>query len=170
MQSPCPNTPGEHIRVEGRVLDGAGVSVPDAVIEIWQANSVGRYHHPADIPGPGLDNGFTGFARSETDEVGRFFFQTVKPGPVPFDGERMQAPHISVTVLARGLLNHLMTRIYFQDEATNAADPILALVPTERRATLLARRDGDEEAVYRFEIVLQGDGETVFFNPTGRLT
>ncbi|HBE29227.1 MAG TPA: protocatechuate 3,4-dioxygenase subunit alpha, partial [Ktedonobacter sp.] len=91
-------------------------------------------------------------------------FETIKPGPVPFDAGHMQAPHICVTVFARGLLNHLVTRLYFEDETTNAEDPVLQCVPNERRATLLARREPDSAIVYRFDIVLQGANETVFFN------
>ncbi|HWQ14778.1 MAG TPA: protocatechuate 3,4-dioxygenase subunit alpha [Roseiflexaceae bacterium] len=160
-----PETAGERIRVEGRVLDGAGAGVPDALVEIWQANSYGRYRHPADTRDLPLDPAFTGFGRSGTDAAGRFWFETVRPGPVPFDGVTMQAPHICVAVFGRGLLNHLYTRLYFADEPANAADPILLRVPAGRRATLLAaREERDGRALYRFDIVLQGAGETVFFN------
>lgn len=161
-----PETAGERIRIEGRVLDGDGLPVPDAMIEIWQANAHGRYNHPADRGPAPLDASFAGFGRSGTDEDGGYWFETVKPGPVPFDGERKQAPHICVTVFARGLLNHAVTRLYFEDEPANAADPILQHVPEERRATLLARPElvGGGMVVYRFDIVLQGAGETAFFN------
>jgi protocatechuate 3,4-dioxygenase alpha subunit len=160
-----PETIGERIRIEGRVLDGEGVPVDDALVEIWQANAYGRYNHPADQGSAPLDPAFTGFGRSGTGEDGRYWFETIKPGRVAFDGERQQAPHICVTVFARGLLNHLVTRMYFEDEPTTAADPVLQRVPAERRATLLARREpGDAEAVYRFDIILQGAGETAFFN------
>ena len=160
-----PETPGERIRIEGRVLDGDGVPVPDALVEIWQANAHGRYHHPADAGPAALDLSFLGSGRSGTAEDGSYWFETVKPGPVAFDGERLQAPHICVTVFARGLLNHLVTRLYFEDEPANALDPVLQCVPEDRRATLLARREsGDEMVVYRFDIVLQGAGETAFFN------
>src|SRR5262249_35987649 len=118
-----------------------------------------------------LDASFIGFGRSGTDDNGIYWFETIRPGPVPFDAGRMQAPHISVMVCARGLLNHLATRLYFADEPTNEADPLLQLVPAERRGTLLARREpaaaGEatgEHVVYRFNFVLQGAGETVFFN------
>jgi protocatechuate 3,4-dioxygenase alpha subunit len=141
-------TDGERIRVEGRVLDGDGNPVADAMVEIWQANG-----------------DFTGFGRSGTDDEGRFWFETVKPGPVPFDDTRLQAPHLSMTVFARGMLNHAATRLYFADDPANDTDPILALVPERRRGTLLARRDeSGESVVYRLDIVLQGRGETVFFN------
>lgn len=160
-----PETAGERIRIEGRVLDGDGVPVPDAMVEIWQANAHGRYNHPADQGSAVLDASFLGFGRSGTAEDGSYWFETVKPGPVPFDAEQLQAPHICVTVFSRGLLNHLVTRLYFEDEPTNALDPVLQRVPGHRRATLLARREpGDAAVVYRFDIVLQGASETAFFN------
>ncbi len=160
-----PETAGERVRIEGRVLDGVGVPVPDALVEIWQANAHGRYHHPADAGPAALDPSFLGSGRSGTAQDGSYWFETVKPGPVAFDGERLQAPHICVTVFARGLLNHLVTRLYFEDEPANALDPILQCVPEDRWTTLLARREpGDEMVVYRFDIVLQGAGETAFFN------
>jgi protocatechuate 3,4-dioxygenase, alpha subunit len=160
-----PETAGERIRIEGRVLDGDGVPVPDALVEIWQANAHGRYNHPADQGPAPLDPPFLGFGRSGTAEDGSYWFETVKPGPVPFDGERRQAPHICVTVFSRGLLNHLVTRLYFEDEPVNAEDPVLQCVPGHRRTTLLARREhGGANVVYRFDIVLQGTGETAFFN------
>ena len=160
-----PETAGERIRIAGRVLDGDGVPVPDALVEIWQANAHGRYHHAADHGPAPLDPSFCGFGRSGTAEDGSYWFETVKPGPVPFAGEQLQAPHICVTVFARGLLNHLVTRLYFEDEPTNSGDPVLQCVPADRRATLLARREsGDTAVVYRLDIVLQGAGETAFFN------
>jgi protocatechuate 3,4-dioxygenase, alpha subunit len=160
-----PETVGERIRIEGHVLDGDGVPVPDALVEIWQADAHGRYHHPAEQEPALLDPSFVGFGRSGTENEGAYWFETIKPGSVPFDQERWQAPHICVTVFARGLLNHLVTRLYFEDEPTNAGDPVLQFVPEDRRATLLARREaGDIAAVYRFAIVLQGPNETAFFN------
>jgi len=160
-----PETVGERIRIEGRVLDGDGVPVPDAMVEIWQANAHGRYNHPSDRGPASLDASFLGFGRSGTAEDGSYWFETIRPGPVPFDGEQMQAPHISVTVFSRGLLNHAMTRLYFEDEPANLRDPVLRFVPEKRRATLLARRKPDSpEVVYRFDIILQGTNETVFFN------
>ena len=160
-----PDTVGERIRIEGRVLDGDGVPVPDALIEIWQANAQGRYNHAADQGAAQLDSSFLGFGRSGTAEDGSYWFETVKPGLVPFDSERMQAPHICFTVFSRGLLNHLVTRLYFEDEPGNALDPVLLCVPNDRRATLLARREArDKVVVYRFDIVLQGADETAFFN------
>jgi protocatechuate 3,4-dioxygenase alpha subunit len=159
-----PATAGERIRIEGRVIDGAGQPVPDALIEIWQANHYGRYNHPADQRELPLDPAFSGYGRGGTDAEGGYWFETIKPGRVPFADQRQQAPHICVALLGRGLLNHLYTRLYFADEPSNADDPVLALVPAERRATLLAERSGAGTAVYRFDIVLQGAGETVFFN------
>ena len=156
---------GERIRVEGYVFDGDGAPVPDAVVEIWQANAHGRYHHPADRRDLPHDPAFTGFGRSATDADGHYWFETVRPGAVPFDAERRQAPHVNVTVFARGLLDHLATRMYFPDEVVNESDPLLSLVPSARRATLIASRDvlGDL-VVYRWDVRLQGDGETAFFN------
>ncbi|WP_342362111.1 protocatechuate 3,4-dioxygenase subunit alpha [Terrarubrum flagellatum] len=154
---------GDRIVIEGRVTDGDGEAVPDAVIEIWQADSQGRYAHPDDKRGPASNN-FRGFGRSATDKDGVFKFVTVKPGAVPGVNGATQAPHIAVNVLGRGMLIHLVTRIYFEGEATNATDGILALVPAERRSTLIARRDTKNPSLYRFDIRLQGDGETVFFD------
>ena len=160
-----PGAAGRHIRIEGCVCDGDGAPVPDAVIEVWQANHHGRYNHPADTRDLPPDPLFLGFGRAGTDAEGRFWFETIKPGRVPFDGQRLQAPHICVAVFARGLLNHLPTRLYFEDESSNADDPILQLVPAERRVTLIAKRsERDTVLVYTFDIILQGPGETVFFN------
>ena len=161
-------TLGERIRVEGRVLDGAGNPVPDAMVEIWQANAAGRFNHPRDTRDLPLDPSFGGFGRSGTDDDGWYWFETVKPGPVPFGGAgdaTMQAPHLSVVIHARGMLNHAQTRLYFADEPANDADPVLALTPALRRETLLAVRSEDGgRVVYRLDIILQGRGETVFFN------
>jgi protocatechuate 3,4-dioxygenase, alpha subunit len=159
-------TAGVPIRIVGHIYDGDGLGVPDAMIEIWQANHHGRYHHPADQRHVPLDPAFRGFGRCGTDAAGAYWFETIKPGRVPFDGERLQAPHICVAVFARGLVNHLRTRLYFADEPANADDPILQHVPAARQATLLAQRANvnGAVAVYRFDILLQGAGETVFFN------
>lgn len=151
-------TPGTRIRIVGRVFDGEGQPLNDALIEIWQADAEGRYAHPADLRSSNA--AFKGFGRTGTgtDPESRFVFDTVMPGSVAG-----QAPHINVIVLARGMLNHLYTRLYFEDQAeANARDPILQSVPAERRTTLLARRDG--ATTYRFDIRLQGDAETVFFD------
>jgi protocatechuate 3,4-dioxygenase alpha subunit len=152
-------TPGAVV-VHGVVTDGEGAPVPDALIETWQADPDGHFDHPDDPRGPGPVP-FRGFGRCPTDDDGRYAIRTVKPGPVPGPGGAPQAPHVAVTVLARGLLHRVVTRIYFADEAgANAADPILSGVPEGRRATLLATPD---ERGYRFDIRLQGDDETVFF-------
>ncbi len=152
---------GERIRILGRVLDGAGNAVDDAMVEIWQADAQGRYAHPADPRGSNL--AFRGFGRcgTGTDPERRFIFETVKPGAV--EG---QAPHITMCIMARGMLSHAFTRIYFSDEAeANAADAVLATVPEARRATLIAgREDSQAGAIYRFDVHLQGDQETVFFD------
>lgn len=152
---------GAPIRVEGAVRDGNGAAVPDALIEVWQADAAGRCHHPEDLRRDGLDPSFTGFGRVHTDPAGRFRIETIKPGRVPGPG-RPQAPHLLVGLFARGLLARLVTRIYFDDEPSNAGDPILQRVPADRRPTLIATRLGD--GAYRFDIALQGPDETVFFD------
>jgi protocatechuate 3,4-dioxygenase alpha subunit len=158
-----PDTPGEPIRLEGQVLDGAGEIVPDALIEIWQADAAGHYNHPVDRPA--TDQFFLGYGRAGIEKNGFFWFETIKPGAVAFDATRQQAPHINLTIFARGLLNHLATRLYFEDEMTNATDPVLQSVPPPRRDTLIARRRvEDGQTIYRLDIRLQGEGETVFFN------
>jgi protocatechuate 3,4-dioxygenase alpha subunit len=155
-------TPGQRIRIEGRVFDGNGDVVPDAMIEIWQADEQGRYAHPADPRGSNV--GFKGFGRmgTGTDPEQRFIFDTIKPGSV--DGA--QAPHINVIVFMRGLLLHAYTRVYFSDEAAaNARDPVLASVPAERRHTLIGVKDETSAGtVYRLDIHMQGPNETVFFD------
>lgn len=150
------------IRIRGRLLDGHGNPVPDGMIEIWQANPAGRYAHPADtrddVP---LEEGFWGFGRSGTVDDGWFEFVTVKPGRVPTPDGLLQAPHIVVGVFARGLLKRLVTRLYFPDEEeANAADPTLSGLDDSERATLVAFA---EDGALRFDIRLQGDGETTFF-------
>jgi len=160
-----PATRGERIRVEGHVSDGNHNPVADAAVEIWQANARGGYRHPGDQRSQLLDPAFQGFGRAGTDDAGYYWFETIKPGPVSFAGHREQAPHLNVVVFARGLLNHLCTRMYFQDDAANDADPVLRLVPEDRRATLVAKRvSSDGRPIYRFDIVLQGEEETVFFD------
>jgi protocatechuate 3,4-dioxygenase alpha subunit len=158
-----PDASGEKIRLEGRVLDGDGIPVPDALIEIWQADAAGRYAHPADTRA--LPNArFKGFGRSPTDNEGRYTFDTIKPGAVPGPNGAMQAPHIAVNLFSRGVLKQMVTRIYFSDEAANSGDPVLSLVPQDRRATLIAtRQDRNGQAVYAFDFRMQGEDETVFF-------
>jgi protocatechuate 3,4-dioxygenase alpha subunit len=157
-----PSAPGRHVAVEGTIRDGAGDPVPDAIVEIWQANAAGSYRHPADDRDTGSDPTFDGFGRIPTADDGRFAFTTVMPGRVPGADGALQAPHLVVVVLSRGVLTRLITRMYFGGDAANIEDAVLALVPEERRATLIAAPDGADR--YRFDIVLQGKGETVFFD------
>jgi protocatechuate 3,4-dioxygenase alpha subunit len=153
-------TPGA-FWIRGRVLDGEGEPVPDAVVESWQADADGRYHHPDDPRSTSIGD-WRGFARAPTDAGGEFALHTVKPGPVPAPDGATQAPHLALSVFARGLLNRVVTRLYFADEAErNAADPVLAGVPEERRHTLIA--EPDRAGGYRLDIRLQGEDETVFF-------
>jgi protocatechuate 3,4-dioxygenase alpha subunit len=161
----APGTPGQRIRITGSVIDGEGRGVPDAMVEIWQADSRGRYRGHGPVDQEDGDPMFLGFGRTGTNEQGVYGFDTIKPGPVAFDAGRAQAPHVSVAVFGRGLLNHLFTRIYFADEPSTGADPLLALVPPARRQTLIAACDPrPDPPVYRFDIVLQGERETVFFD------
>jgi protocatechuate 3,4-dioxygenase, alpha subunit len=173
---------GERIVIEGRVLDGDGAPVSDAMIETWQANAAGRYDHPEDYQESDrqethrrekpLDSNFHGFGRTATGPDGSFRLRTIKPGsvrsvrPVPGGGDATQAPHINLSILARGLLKRLVTRIYFPVEPLNGADPLLSTLPASGRATLIARagRAGAAERVLHFDIVLQGDNETVFLD------
>jgi protocatechuate 3,4-dioxygenase alpha subunit len=151
-----PGTPGALV-ISGTVYDGAGAVVPDALVETWQADADGRFNHPDDPRG--AVPGFRGFGRCPTDENGRYAIRTVVPGALPGIGRTVQAPHIDVSVLARGLLNRVVTRIYFP--GSDAGDPVLASVPKDRRSTLIATKTADG---YRFDVRLQGDGETVFFD------
>ena len=148
---------GERIRVRFRMLDGDGLPVPDGMIELWQADACGKYDHPADTREIAHDPAFCGFGRLATDSEGCCVFETVYPGRVAG-----QAPHINVSVFARGLLGRLCTRVYFAGDPAISEDPVLALVPEERRQTLMALRS--EEGEWRFEIRLQGKEETVFFD------
>ncbi|NUZ04367.1 protocatechuate 3,4-dioxygenase subunit alpha [Piscinibacter koreensis] len=162
-------TLGERIRIEGRVFDGIGSVVKDALIEIWQANAAGRYAHPGDRqPGKEIDPHFRGWGRACTDfESGVYTFETIKPGIVEGRNGRFMAPHINVWVVARGINIGLNTRLYFSDEAeANGKDAVLNVIEwVERRATLVAERQpGEGPAVYRFDIRLQGERETVFFD------
>jgi protocatechuate 3,4-dioxygenase, alpha subunit len=154
------DTPGA-ITISGTVYDGAGEPVPDALIETWQADPEGRFADLHGHGGPSTLTGFRGFARVGTDDDGRYEILTVKPGAVPDPNGEMQAPHIDVSVLARGMLHRCVTRIYFADEAEESGtDPVLATVPADRRATLLAR---PIDGAYEFDVRLQGERETVFF-------
>jgi protocatechuate 3,4-dioxygenase alpha subunit len=157
-------TPGS-VMISGRVTDGAGEPVPDALVETWQADPAGRFFHPDDPRGAAMSAvaGFRGFGRSDTDADGRFWIRTVKPGPLPTPDGAVEAPHLTVSVFARGLLTQVVTRIYFGDEpSANAADPVLSGIrEPDRRASLVAE---PAEGGYRFDIHLQGDHETVFFD------
>ena len=163
-----PDAKGERIRLEGTIIDGEGVLVRDAQVEIWQANAAGKYDHPADTQDKPVDPAFRGFGRAVADfKTGLWWFETIKPGSVMGRHGRPMAPHINLMLFARGINIHLHTRIYFADEAAaNAQDPVLNLIELEpRRATLLARREEREgQVVYRFDIRLQGEGETVFLD------
>lgn len=165
-----PETKGERIRIEGRVYDGTGAATKDVLLEIWQANAAGRYNHPADRQSSkAVDTGFRGWGRSGTDfETGLYTFETIKPGRVAGrSGHRPMAPHINFWLAARGINIGLSTRMYFSDEeAANREDPVLKIIEQpERRNTLIAQRQQrGSEVVYTFDIRLQGDGETVFFD------
>ncbi len=161
-----PNAAGERIRVQGRVIDGTGSPVKDVMIEVWQANAAGQFAHPDG--GGEVEDGFRGWGRVITDfQTGDWAFDTVKPGPCPGRNGATQAPHLNLWIVARGINLGLHTRMYFADEgAANVADPVLNMIEWEnRRTTLLAERvEGDGPTTYRFDIRLQGDGETVFFD------
>jgi protocatechuate 3,4-dioxygenase alpha subunit len=159
-----PEVSGEHVTICGRVLDGDGKPIPDAVIETWQADAQGDYANPDDLLDPENPPAFTGFGRTPTDDQGQYTLTTIKPGRVPGPGGSLQAPHLVVVVFMRGLLLHLVTRLYFPDEASNAEDAILGLVPPERRATLIARRASDQGDLLEWDVVMQGANETVFFD------
>jgi protocatechuate 3,4-dioxygenase alpha subunit len=149
--------------VRGQVYDGAGAPLPDALVETWQADAEGRFDHGADPRGTvAAPTGFRGFGRSATGADGEWAIRTVKPGVVPSADGRPEAPHLDVSVFARGLLDRVVTRLYFSDEAdANDSDPVLCTVPEHRRGTLVAQRTDDG---YHFDVRLQGDGETVFFD------
>lgn len=155
---------GERIVVAGSVLDGDGKPIPDAILEVWQANAYGKYAHPDDTQDKQIDPGFSGFGRIPTDKDGGFRFVTIKPGRTPGPGNRLQAPHIVVALFMRGMLKHLYTRIYFSDETANATDPILGRIEGPvRRDTLIAKRTPGA-AEYCWNIIMQGENETVFFD------
>jgi len=153
---------GERVTIRGRVLDGDGAPVPDALLEIWQANRHGKYAHPEDSQDKPLEAGFTGFGRVPTNNAGCFQFVTIKPGPVPGPNGREQAPHLVISVLMRGLLKRLVTRLYFPNDEPNGSDPILNLVDAERRSTLIANAASGGHL--EWNVVLQGTHETVFFD------
>ena len=153
---------GERITISGRIFDGDGQPVTDAVLETWQANAFGKYAHPDDTQEKLLEENFRGFGRVLADAQGGFRLTTIKPGRVAGPDGREQAPHITVILFMRGLLKHLMTRVYFPADPANIADPVLSLVPAERRATLIASKAGDGSL--QWNVHLQGPHETVFFD------
>jgi protocatechuate 3,4-dioxygenase alpha subunit len=157
-------TKGQRIEIVGHLFDNTGAPMTDALLEIWQANAGGRYAHPddsrSDVP---LDPAFVGFGRAATDKDGGYRFRTIRPGPVPGPGNSLQAPHIALGMVGPGMLKRLVTRIYFEDARENQEDPILALVPEQRRSTLIARAETGAPHLYRFDIHLAGPRETVFF-------
>lgn len=155
---------GERVAISGRVLDGAGLLIPDAVLEIWQANSRGKYAHPEDTQDKALERSFRGFARIPTDDQGQFSFSTIKPGPVPGPDGVAQSPHLVVSLLMRGLLRGLVTRAYFPGDSALASDPILQLVDPARRQTLLLEPVPGRNDVFTWNIHMQGERETVFFD------
>jgi protocatechuate 3,4-dioxygenase, alpha subunit len=160
---PAQEAKGERVRLRFRLLDGDGVPVPDGVIELWQADALGKYDHPSDTQQREPDPGLCGFGRLATDADGRCTFDTVRPGRVADGLGGCQAPHVNVSVFARGLLARLCTRVYFDGDPGLAEDVVLALVPAERRHTLLAKR-GATPGDWTFDIHLQGALETVFFD------
>jgi protocatechuate 3,4-dioxygenase alpha subunit len=164
-----PDVTGERVEITGLVVDGDAKPVPDAIIEIWQANSYGQYAHPDDLQGKPLEKEFSGYGRVPTDGEGRYRFTTIKPGRVPGplapDGSAtMQAPHLVISIFMRGLLRRLVTRMYFPDEPGNAEDGVLHLVDKPRRATLIAKCLAGKPGVLEWNIVAQGTDETVFFD------
>ena len=161
---PGPGVSGERVTIAGRVLDGDGEGVADGVLEIWQANSHGKYAHAEDTQNKPVEPGFQGYGRIPTDENGNFSFATIKPGPVPGPDGKPQAPHIAVSVFTRGLLRRLVTRIYFPDEAANAGDFVLNLVEPTRRGTLIAKKSAGQSSALEWNVILQGAAETVFFD------
>ena len=159
-----PQARGEHIRLAVRVLDGDGAAIPDAMVEVWQADADGKYNHPDDPQAKTPDPAVTGFGRLGTGEDGAVIFETVRPGRVPGIDGALQAPHFNVHVFSRGILRHVSTRIYFAGDPANAGDAVLRLVPAARRDTLLARPDPQKAGTWTIDLRLCGEGETVFFD------
>lgn len=163
LSSPTGTPVGTEIAIAGRVLDAEGAPVVDAMVEIWQANAAGRYHAPddrrAEVP---IDPHFIGFGRASTDAEGVYRFRTILPGRVPGPGSTQQAPHIAISLLGRGIIKRLATRLYFAGAPGNDDDPVLACVPPERRATLIAQQRDDN--LWWLDLRLAGAGETVFFD------
>ena len=160
-----PHVEGERITLRGRVLAADGKGLNAAVLETWQANAYGKYDHPEDTQDKPLQPGFRGWGRIPTDEDGAFSFSTIKPGAVPTGpAGPMQAPHIAVAVGMRGLLKHVVTRIYFPDDPRNETDPILKLIEPARRETLIAKKIPTEPGVLQWNVICAGENETVFFD------
>jgi protocatechuate 3,4-dioxygenase alpha subunit len=159
-----PDIAGERVEIQGQVLDADGNAVPDAMIEIWQANAHGKYAHPEDTQDKPVEPGFHGYGRTPTQSDGSFRLRTIKPGRVPGPDGALQAPHIVVSVFTRGLLRRLVTRIYFPDDAANAEDYVLNLVEAERRQTLIAKKSTKSDGIIEWNVRLQGPDETVFFD------
>jgi protocatechuate 3,4-dioxygenase, alpha subunit len=157
-----PQAQGERVWITFRVEDGDGAPVNDAMLETWQADSNGKYNHPNDPQPKQLDPGWIGFGRLGTGDDGTCVLETIKPGRVP--NGTLQAPHLTLAVFARGMLKQLYTRVYFAGDAANIDDPVLQLVPPERRETLMARPDPARPGYWMFDVILQGDRETVFFD------
>jgi protocatechuate 3,4-dioxygenase alpha subunit len=159
-------TSGQRILIQGKVLDGDELPISDAMVEIWQADAQGIYNHPVDPRQEQADPHFHGFGRCASSDEGDYWFKTVKPGPVPGDDNGDQAPHVNVRVFARGMLIHATTRLYFSDESANQEDPLLNSVDAGRRQTLIAGLETSADLpTYRFDLHMQGDGETVFLDP-----
>lgn len=158
-----PDVAGERIEITGRVMDADGIGVPDAMLEVWQANSAGKYAHPEDLQNKPAEAGFRGFGRIMTDANGAFHFTTIRPGPVPAPDGSEQAPHIAVSVFMRGLLRRLVTRIYFPYTTANDQDFVLSFVEPARRKTLIARKTTAHNKL-EWNVILQGENETVFFD------
>ena len=158
-------TLGQRIELVGGLWDNKGAPIIDSLIEIWQANAAGRYAHPEDTRADAaLDPAFIGFGRCASDKEGAFRFRTIRPGRVPGPGNTLQAPHIALAIMGPGFLKRLATRVYFPDARENAEDPILGLVPEQRRSTLIAAKEPGATNIYRFDIHLGGPRETVFFD------
>lgn len=159
-----PDAKGERVKLACTVIDGEGKPIPDAMIETWQANAEGKYNHPDDTQEKPLDPHFIGHGRLGTNDQGGCVFETIRPGRVPGPDGTLQAPHLAISIFARGLLKRLATRVYFAGDPANAEDPILALVPQERRGTLLAQPVGGQAGAWSIEFRLSGENETVFFD------
>jgi protocatechuate 3,4-dioxygenase alpha subunit len=155
---------GERVTIQGRVFDGDGAPVRDAILEIWQANAYGKYNHPEDTQDKLLEPSFKGYGRVPVNDDGMFRFATIKPGPVPGPRSKDQAPHLGVSVFMRGVLRRMVTRIYFPDDPQNPSDFILNLVEPARRSTLIAKKTACGPGALEWNVVLQGPDETVFFD------